>query len=225
VTRVLPPDGAAVRNASLAATELIKRAIVDGALEPGRRLKEVELAREFGISRTPIREALATLQAQELVASAPRRGAYVRVRDADDLDDLYSLRALLEGHAARRAAEHASPHGIRLLRASCLRFEAHEQRDMHALVAENLFFHNTILDLARSARLAALVRRVIEVPLVYNAYRWYRPVERRAAVDYHRRIADAIAAGDTDGAERAMRDHVLTARDVLVAKHRAGGPG
>ncbi len=99
---------ALVRNASVAATELIREAIVDGRLEPGRRLKEEELARELGISRTPIREALLMLQAEGLVDATPNRGAMVRVHTPEDLDDLYQLRALLEGYAARRAAARIS---------------------------------------------------------------------------------------------------------------------
>src|SRR5207249_3993911 len=89
------------RNASAAATELIREAIVDGRLVPGERLKEEELAHELGISRTPVREALLVLQAEGLVDAAPNRGAVVRAHDAVDLDDLYQLRALLEGYAAR----------------------------------------------------------------------------------------------------------------------------
>src|SRR5438309_11120403 len=104
VTRILQEGEPLVRNASMAATELIREAIVDGRLEPGRRLKEEELARELGISRTPVREALLVLQSEGLVAAEPNRGASVRAHDAADLDDLYQLRALLEGYAARRAA-------------------------------------------------------------------------------------------------------------------------
>src|SRR5437867_1687707 len=101
---ILQEGDALVRNASVAATELIREAIVDGRLEPGQRLKEEELARELGISRTPIREALLMLQAEGLVDAVPNRGAMVRVHTPEDLDDLYQLRALLEGYAARRAA-------------------------------------------------------------------------------------------------------------------------
>jgi len=224
VTQVLPPAGSLVRNASTAATELIRRAIVEGRLEPGRRLKEQELARELGISRTPIREALLTLQAEELVVATPNRGAWVRERDAEDLDDLYRLRGLLEGHAARLAAEHADAHGIELLAGSCRRFEALHPADMRGLVRENLFFHNGVVELAASARLAAHVRRVIELPLVYNAYRWYSAEQKRTSARRHREILDAIAAADPDAAERGMREHVLSARDALVACHHKDQP-
>src|SRR5207247_11200915 len=119
VTRVLPPNDTLVRNASVAATELIREAIIEGRLAPGQRLKEEELARELGISRTPVREALLMLQAEGLVDAAPNRGAVVRSHDADDLEDLYQLRALLEGYAARRAAAHISETAVADLRASC----------------------------------------------------------------------------------------------------------
>src|SRR5437899_9647281 len=108
VTRILQEGEPLVRNASMAATELIREAIIDGRLEPGRRLKEEELARELGISRTPVREALLMLQAEDLIVATPNRGATVRVHDANDLHDLYELRALLEGYATRRAAERIS---------------------------------------------------------------------------------------------------------------------
>jgi DNA-binding GntR family transcriptional regulator len=221
VTRVLQGGDALVRNASVAATELIRDAIVEGRLEPGRRLKEEELARELGISRTPVREALLVLQAEDLVSATPNRGAVVRSHDAEELDDLYELRSLLEGHAARRAAERATPEQIALLRASCERFAAVADDDLAGLVRENLVFHDAILGMAGSARLASMVGKVIKLPLVYNSYRWYSPEQKRISVEYHRRIVSAFAAGDAPAAERIMRDHVLAARHVLVARLRA----
>ena len=218
VTRVLPPNDTLVRNASVAATELIREAIIEGRLEPGRRLKEEELARELGISRTPVREALLMLQAEDLVVATPNRGATVRVHDAKDLHDLYELRALLEGFAARRTAERVTKDEVEMLRESCVRFaKLSRDDDLRGVVRENLLFHNTILELADSARLTALVRKVIELPLVYNSYRWYSSDQMRISVHYHRQIVKALADGDADRAELVMKEHVLEARDVLVA--------
>ena len=167
--RILDDHGTLVRNASVAATELIREAIIDGRLEPGRRLKEEELARELGISRTPIREALLMLQAEGLVDAIPNRGAMVRVHNAEDLEDLYQLRALLEGYAARRAGTRITDEQLDELRASCDRFDALDsETELRELVRENMVFHSTILDIAGSARLAGMVRRVIELPLVYQ---------------------------------------------------------
>jgi DNA-binding GntR family transcriptional regulator len=223
VPRILQDGETLVRNASVAATELIREAIVDGRLEPGRRLKEEELARELGISRTPVREALLFLQAEGLVEATPNRGAMVRTHDAEDLDDLYQLRALLEGYAARRAALEVADRAVVELLASCDRFDAlrRDGADLRELVGENLFFHNAILEAAGSARLSSMVRTVIELPLVYKSYIWYSPDQWRISAHYHRQITRALEARDGERAELVMKEHVFEARDLLVEQVRA----
>jgi DNA-binding GntR family transcriptional regulator len=222
VPKVLEQEVPLVRNASVAATELIREAILDGRLGPGERLKEEELARELGISRTPVREALLLLQAEGLVDAAPNRGATVRAHGPEDLDDLYQLRALLEGYAARRAASRISPEAVDQLRASCDRFEGlRSDTELRELVRENMFFHGTILEVAGSARLESMVRKVIELPLVYRSYVWYSPDQKQISVHYHRQITTALAAGDAERAELVMKEHVFEARDLLVNHLRA----
>ncbi len=210
------------RNASVAATELIREAIVDGRLEPGRRLKEEELARELGISRTPIREALLVLQTEGLVESSPNRGSFVRSYGAEDLRDMYDLRALLEGHAARLAATRLTDGGLRRLDESCDRFEqVAEAHDLQGLVRVNAGFHDVIIDAAGSARLASMVRAVIVLPLVFRSYIWYSPEQVRISAHYHRQITRALVAREPDRAELIMKEHVFEARDLLVAHVRA----
>ena len=210
-----------VRNASAVATELIRQAILDGGLSPGERLKEEELAQRLGISRTPVREALLILQTEGLVEAAPNRGATVRAHDADDLDDLYQLRALLEGHAARQAALRATDEAIAALWASCDRFSnVAKEDDVRAIVQENLFFHHAVLEASGSARLDAMVRKVIELPLVYKSYIWYSPRQREISVHYHRQITHALEMRDAERAEWVMKEHVFEARDLLVAHVR-----
>lgn len=226
VPRVLPKDEPLVRNASVAATELIRQAIIDGGLAPGERLKEEELARELGISRTPVREALLVLQTEGLVEAAPNRGAAVRAHSAEDLDDLYQLRALLEGYAARRAATRVTDGDIAELRGSCNRFDdLSSDDDLRAIVRENLLFHSAILEVAGSARLRSMVRKVIELPLVYKSYIWYSPDQKRISAHYHRQITNALAARDAERAELIMKEHVFEARDLLVAHLRASDAG
>jgi DNA-binding GntR family transcriptional regulator len=223
VARMLHDGEPLTRNASVAATELIRNAIVDGRLHPGQRLKEEELARELGISRTPVREALLMLQAEGLVDASPNRGATVRVHTAEALDDLYQLRALLEGYATRRAALRLSDEDVTRLHASCDRFEAlldKKKTDLRELVKENMFFHETILDGAESARLASLVRNVIELPLVYRSYIWYSPEQQRISGHYHVQITRALEMRDAERAEMIMKEHIFEARDHLVAHVR-----
>lgn len=213
------------RSASTIATEMIREAILDGRLDPGRRLKEEQLARELGISRTPIREALLVLQSEGLVEALPNRGATVRSHDVEDLDDLYQLRALLEGHAAQRAATRLDSDALVRLRGSCERFERLDpQVDLQEVVRENMLFHSTIHDAAGSARLADMLRKVIDLPLVYRSYIQYSPEQKRISEHYHRQLTAAFEARDADRAQRLMQEHVLEARDLLVAHLRANPP-
>ena len=226
VPRLLEGRRSLVQNASVGATEVIREAILDGRLEPGSRLKEEELARDLGISRTPVREALLVLQAEGLTETTPNRGAVVRAHDGADLVDLYQLRALLEGYAARQAAVRVSDEEIELLRESCDRFDAIAGDDIRELVGENLLFHRAIHAAAGSARLTWMLRRVIELPLVYKSYVWYSPDQKRISAHYHRQITKALSVRDAERAELVMREHIFEARDLLVAhvQDEAKGP-
>ena len=208
------------RNASAVAVDVIRQAIAEGRLEPGERLKEEELAREFGISRTPIREALLVLQAEGLVAAAANRGASVRAYRADDLNDMYRLRALLEGHAAQRAAATITPDQLQVLQESVERFVQLRLDDVGELVKENAVFHDTILDAAGSERLHAMVRQVVPLPMQYRSWMWYSRNQLELSCHYHRKILEALDAGDAQRAEGLMKAHVLESKDVLVARLR-----
>lgn len=218
--------GPLTRSASAAATELIRAAVIDGRLAPGQRLKEEELARELGISRTPVREALLVLQTEGLLESAPNRGATVRTFEADDLDDLYQLRAVLEGFAARLAAARISAEDLAALRDSNERFvRLRDGGEIADLVRENVHFHDIVLAAAGSPRLSQLVRGVIQLPLVYRSYFWYSPEQKLISEHYHRQLTAALAAGDAERAELVMKEHVLEARDFLVTRLRGGEAG
>lgn len=217
MTRVLDPLVLS-RSAGVAAAEQIREAIVDGRLEPGQRLKEEQLARELGISRTPVREALVMLQSEGLVDASPNRGSTVRTYTRGDLEEMYELRAMLEGHAARRAAGRITAAQLDTLRASCERFRALlGPNDVRALVSENGTFHQTILEAAGSERLTSMLREVVALPLVYRSYVWYSPAQAAASYDYHRRLVEDFERGDAAAAEATMRRHVVDARDVLLA--------
>jgi DNA-binding GntR family transcriptional regulator len=214
------------RSASAAASEVIREAIIDGRLAPGQRLKEEELAHELGMSRTPVREALLVLQSEGLVESLPRRGAFVRSYAVDELDEMYQLRAVLEGYAARRAATRISPEDVARLEDSCARFDRlRAEDDLLDLVQENLFFHNIILEAAASDRLGPMVRKVIDIPLVYKSFYWYSPEQKLISEHYHKQLTRALRVGDAERAELIMREHVLEARDFLLAQLPLAGRG
>jgi DNA-binding GntR family transcriptional regulator len=209
-----------VQNASVVATRLIREAIMDGRFPPGRRLKEEEIARDLGISRTPVREALLVLQSEGLVDATPNRGAIVRLHDASELDEAYQLRALLEAHAASRAATRMDLGGIRALADSCDRFQSlcdGNMGNIRELVDENLTFHNIIIAAAGSPLLETTLRRITDTPLIYKLYVWYSPEQRRVALHYHRQIVKAIESKDVERAALVMKEHLLEARDHVLA--------
>jgi DNA-binding GntR family transcriptional regulator len=212
------------RTSSEAAAELIRAAILDGRLSPGSRLKEGELAAALKISRTPVREALRILRAEGLLESSPHQGSTVRTYEPDDLDELYRLRAMLEGFAARRAAVSISDEDVTRLQESCERFASlNAAEHLQELVSENLFFHNTVLAAAGSERLTAMVRTVIDLPLVYRSYIWYSPEQKRNSERSHNLVTEALAARDAERAELLMTAHIDEARLMLRDRLSASG--
>jgi len=212
-------DTARSPSSSDLATELIRTAILDGTLGAGERLKEDELAGRLDISRTPVREALRQLAAEDLVVLEQNRGARVRDYGAEELDDLYRLRAVLEGYAAGRAAERIRPTELAELRESCERFATLAGRKRPkpaALAEENRRFHDSVLEAARDPRLSAMAHAVIRLPLVYKAYIWFTPEQREASARYHRKILKALEKRDAERAAEVMADHVYGARGALL---------
>jgi DNA-binding GntR family transcriptional regulator len=215
-------------GASSVATDLIREAIVTGRLKPGDRLPEERLAQELRISRTPIREALRQLQTEGLVEVPRNRGARVRVHTEAELDDVYQLRALLEGFAARRAADRVSAAQITEMRESCERYERLDVKAEHdALLEENDRFHRIIFEAAGSELLTGILRQVTVIPrAAYRAFVGFTETERRASVEDHRRLTSALEQHDGERAELIARGHILEARDMVLpqVRHKRATP-
>jgi DNA-binding GntR family transcriptional regulator len=224
-TRPAARRGPLSRNASREAASLLREAILDGRVRPGERLKEQQLAEAFGISRTPVREALLFLEAEGAVELIPNRGATVRTYTMAEIEETYQLRALLEGYACRRAAERSDAGLVEELRRSNRRFaRLRVGKDLAQLAKENHLFHNTILEAADSERLSAMVRGVIELPLIYKSFFWYSPGQKHFSEHYHEQITRALEGRDGERAEFLMKEHVYEARDFLVTRLREESP-
>lgn len=212
VNRVKPLQAAAPRSAADEAADIIRGAIIDGRLTPGQELREQDLAQQLGISRTPVREALLALQADGLIETTRSRVARVRVANADQLMDMYELRAVIEGYTARRAADRITPAQVETLWNSCDNFAAQRgAEDVIPLVKENLRFHAIVHDASQSARAPGLVRGLLELPLLYRAYAWYTPERCLLSEEHHRGITLALERADRKGAEALMIEHILDA--------------
>ena len=186
--------------------DLLEEAILEGELKPGERLRAEALAQRFGTSRTPIREALLQLEAQGLVEVEHNRGAVVRTFDKDDLRDLYEVRALIEPHAAARAATRIQAPEIERLEQLC---DAEDQ-----LVA-NEEFHRIILEAAQSPRLQVAMRAATGIPRAVRSAFWNDERQKAESLMCHRRLVSAFRVADPALAEATMRMHILGALAFL----------
>jgi DNA-binding GntR family transcriptional regulator len=213
-----PNERQVVEKTSVILARTIRAAILDGRLEPNQPLPEVELARQLGTSRTPIREALLLLEREGLIEAAPNRGSTVKGYVPAELEELYTLRAVLEGHAARTAAERITEAELGLLDQSCDRFRElrTSEADLTELFDENFRFHEVILRAAHSGRLIRMVREVTAVPPIYRSYMAYSEDNRRTVETAHRGITEALRRRDPEDAAERMRVHVLWARDLAM---------
>ena len=218
--RILRDAGQGSRPAGV--LERLRALILTGEYGPDERLVEEQLAERLGVSRTPVRQALTMLEAEGLVEIAPNRGATVCSFCIEDVWDIYDLRAVLEGHAARRAAGRIEGGELGRLRALAFemeglagRFQDHKE-EIRTLVKLNQEFHNTIVEASRNRRLGRLINRTVEIPLMFKAFFWYTPHERAISNRYHRQILEALGRGEADRAEIIMREHVYEGRDFVI---------
>lgn len=188
---------------------LILQAIDVGVFKPGDRLVESDLADRFGVSRTPIREALQRLETQNLL-TRDGRSLIVASLSHNEMAELYAVRSELEGLAARLAAQHASAEEVFVLR-EMVQEDRKLTDDPSALSRANRRFHKQI-HLASHNRF--LVR---QLDLVHRSMALMATTSLAAegrgevAMEEHNAIVEAIAAGDQDGAQQTLRDHISVA--------------
>jgi len=188
----------------------ISRDIEDGTLRPGDPIDEAALSEKFGVSRTPLREAVRSLVNSGVLVTRPRKGASVRILTPKELIDLFEVSAELEGMACRLAASVLTDDHAELIKAALLEcFSAAEVGDIKRYSTANLAFHKSIhVASGNEALLSHLERIQIQV----NPYR-FMPYEVRgriaASAREHSDIVDAILAGDGNAAEALMHDHMM----------------
>ena len=177
-----------------------------GTLLPGARLRETELADRLGISRTPVREAIRQLEADGLVTHLPRQGATIRSLDHAEVVELYEMRAVLEGTAARLAARAASD--IELAELAALNAELAATPAGPQAREVNRQFHRSLLDAARNRFLLKSMSALQKTLLILGPTTLADPDRALNAVAEHAAVLAALDARDGAGAEAAMRAHV-----------------
>lgn len=202
------PDGlrAAHPSQPLSVVHRLRHLILSRQLRPGERLVQRDLAEQFGVSRTPVREALHRLASDGLVTIAPHKGATVAKFLLSDLEDIYSVRIALEGYAANLAARHITDEELRTLDRLLEEMErAFQAEDRGRLLEVNRRFDTTIYSASRQSRLCELIVKHIELADLYR--RLYFSLGKLSAhtVAEHREILAALQRRDPEEAERLSR--------------------
>jgi DNA-binding GntR family transcriptional regulator len=203
--------------------------IVAQRLPPGTRLRQEELCEHFGVSRTPIREALRKLQAQRLVVLTPNKGATVRIPTRKEIEEIYELRAELEGFAAELACKFASAGADAELVRTIETVKRHKAAPRNRDISDSTFnidvsgairgFHHVIHEMAGNQRLASTIKELEKsFPGDFCSHEMARPIEsKRLHIDDHAQIRNAIRARDPVRARLLMKEHIERAKGILLA--------
>lgn len=203
--------------------ETLEELIIYGALAPGQHLVEADIAKKLGVSRIPVREGLQLLARDGWIDLRPRQGAFVHQPEMREVDDVFSIRTLLEVESTRLAANKASDDSIQALRKiQATGSEALARADERELVMLNSQFHARITRIGENDVLAGLIARLDK------RIRWYFApvVKSRGSSSWkeHLEIVEAIAARDPKRASEAMRRHAEATRSAFFLEESRGSP-
>ena len=203
----------------------LRQAIIELRLPPGEPLREVPLAEQLGVSKTPLREAFTRLEQEGLVETTSFKGAVVTGYSDRDLREIYELRALLQGAAARAAAERSNSDTLERLRALVGRSrelrDAGDTAGVAPLLGE---FDEVLYDQVTNERIAALIDNLRAHLARIAKLTEEIPGRVAASVEEHAAIVEAIAARDPDDAERLMRVHIGSVLGDQLATSDAAAP-
>jgi DNA-binding GntR family transcriptional regulator len=194
----------------------IRDAILEGELQPGTRLSVPDLAGQLSVSRSPVRESILRLLSEGLADEVPHSGAFVATITIDSLIELYAVRSVLEGLAARLTAEHVSPEGRRDLEGA---LEAHRRAvdggDRHAIVDADTAFHRLLYQISENLWLSDSLMRLQSLVRLGMQTTMQLPGSPARALSEHEGILAAVVRRDADDAEARARGHIDRLRAAL----------
>lgn len=193
----------------------LRQRIINGQLKSGERLREVELASLLGVSRTPVREAIKRLESEGFASYVSSRGAIVTELTPEQAIELYAMREILEGAAARFAAQHAYPAEIQMLE-YLLEAERQLGEDPEEQASLNRKFHGSIYGMAHNRYLLAVLTKARDYMVLLHKTAYFAPGRAESAYREHVAIVDAIRKGDAQAAEEAARAHIREAQRIRM---------
>ncbi len=200
--------------------ERLRQRIFSHELPPGTWIDEQALAVDYGISRTPLREALKVLASEGLVTLKPRRGCYVTEISERDLDEIFPVMALLEGRCAFEATQKAKNEDIARLEAIHALLERHAASgDKEGFFEANQEFHRAIQELADNRWLLQVIQDLRKVLKLTRLHSLSLEGRLQQSLEEHREIMAGLKARDAKRTEKAMHDHLISGREALARIH------
>lgn len=200
----------------------LRQAILDGALSPGQKLVEGEIARQFGVSRSPVREAIQELERQGYVVKSPRRGTYVTELTAEDVTEVYTLRLVLEGYAAGVAGRACEPMVLDRMQGLVERMKQAASKPSYEDFSEaDLEFHNLLCSAAGHSRLVYLSKCLRTQMGFLAVLPKYSATELSTLVEDHRSLVEAIFDRRPDRARQIIQSHIRRAGTLFIEKYFA----
>lgn len=206
-----------------AVADAVRTRVISGQLPAGTRIDQDALAAEFSVSRMPVREALRQLGAEGFVTIVPHRGAIVTALSPAEVEEIYEIRAALEGVAARHASQALTADDLDRLRKVLAAMR--NEKEIDTWVALNAEFHNAINQASMRPRLLELIQRFREQSQPYIRLYVQRLHKSAQARKEHRAILEALADRDADRAEAAVRAHLVGTGRAVAAFARAADEG
>lgn len=198
--------------------ERVRNAILAGRIVPGQRLVANDLVEQLGVSRGSIREALQRLSAEGLIDITPNRGAMVRRLSREQVRDLFQIRINLEGLGARLAAEHIreADHRKQFLAVWDEVKPDGSERAWSLFMRQNRLYHRTIVSIGGNKQLTQLIDN-LQLPIVmFQVGQSMQPENSARSHHDHIQIAEAILAGDAQGAQAAMENHLKGSAEWIL---------
>ncbi len=189
--------------------QVLRHAVLTGELQPGERMVERKLAKQLGVSRTPVREAIRKLELEGLVKHVPNKGVVVTRMSSKDAWDIYNIRAVLEGLAARLASKSITSEEVERLEVLVQKMEqAVNANELDQLNDLHIEFNDVIYKSAGSPRLHQMISNLVDYTVVFTKVGYCVPGRSREATDEHKELFEAIKRGDGAEAERIGRKHI-----------------
>lgn len=224
-------EDALARTTAEWVVERLKDDILTGRLAPGTKLVERDLAERYGVSRTPLREALNQLVARQLATTIPYRGVFVRKVDLDFARDVYEVRSALEGLAGKLAAERATKDELRLVEAHfkiierLSRLQASDQNVRDDIMRNNTRFHRAIAVSAHNALLLHKIEEVWTSVSLVRFYVWQTEDRIESSLLEHAEMLEALRKRDGEQMQVLCADHAEKAWRHVDRVLRGGGGG